>query len=386
MTRGVLLPLVIGVVCLVAAAAVAILGQTQAFFRAYLMSYTVWLGLGLGSMGIVFIQFLTGGAWGLATRRIFEAAATSVVPMAVLFLPLLLGLPELYAWARPSDVAADAVLEHKAIYLNVPFFVVRSLVYVVVWAFFAWQLRRRSAAQDQSTDPYANLIGLQKFSIVGSIVVGVTVSFAGIDWLMSLDADWYSTMYPPLVGMSMLLASFAFGIIVLVRLAPRTEIGAVTTPRLLNDLGSLLLAFLMLWAYMAFFQYMLIWAGNLSDEIPFYLRRIDGGWLPVAAFLAVAGFCVPFFLLLFRSLKRNPRPLAWIAGLVLVMHLVDVYWHVEPPFTPDGPVPGVMDVLTLIGLGGICWSVFVWQLGRLPVLAPNDVRTARTVEAAREAA
>ena len=345
--------------------------------RAYLVAWTFWAGIGLGGMGILFVQYLTGGNWGLATRRIFEAAAATVPLMSVLFLPLLLGLPNLYAWARPGDVSADAVLQHKALYLNVPFFTVRSVTYLVLWSVLAALLLRWSAG---------DLRRLQKFSIVGAILLGVTVSFAAIDWLMSLDADWYSTMYPPLVAMSFMLCALAFGIITLVRLAPRTELAEIATPQLLNDLGSLLLAFLMLWAYMQYFQYLLIWAGNLSDEIPFYLRRADGGWQPVATFVAVAGFFVPFWFLLFRPLKRNPRTLAWIAGLVVVMHVVDVYWLIAPPFEPAGPSPNVLDVVALVVLGVVWLAALVWRLRAQPLLARNDIRIQAALEAAHETA
>jgi hypothetical protein len=360
-------------------------GNAAGFFRAYLVAYTFWLGLGLGSFGVVLVQFLTGGNWGLATRRVFEAGAATLPLMAVLFAPLLFGLPQLYVWARPEAVAADAVLQHKSLYLNVPFFVVRALVYLLTWIVLVALLRRWSAAQDRSADPVV-LRRLQRFSVVGALLLGLTASFAAIDWLMSLDADWYSTMYPPMVGMGNLLLALAFGIVVVTLLAPSSPLGSLLTPRIYNDLGSLLLAFLMLWAYLAYFQYLLIWAGNLSDEIPWYLRRVTGGWLPVAVALAGLGFLAPFWCLLFRSLKRNRRALARIAALVVCTHVLNVYWLVEPPFQPGGPVLDWLPLATLVGLGGLWLSVFSWQLGAQPLLPPNDPRLVRALEAAREAA
>jgi hypothetical protein len=355
-----------------------------AAFRAYLFAWTCWAGLGLGCMGLLFVQFLTGGKWGLATRRIFEAAVGTVPVMAVLFVPLLFGTSTLYAWARPGDVEADPVLQHRAIYLNLPFFTVRTVSYLVIWTVLAVLVRRWSS--DSDVDSVARLRRLQKLSIIGVLALGLTVSFAAIDWLMSLDADWYSTMYPPLVGMSFLLAALAFGIVVLLRVAPRSELAGLNTPRVRNDVGSLLLAFLMLWAYMAYFQYMLIWAGNLSDEIPFYLKRAEGGWQPVAIGVAVLGFFVPFWFLLFRAIKRNPRTLASVAVLVLVMHVVDVYWLIAPPFLPAGPRPNIFDVLAVVVLGGVWLSVFAWHLRRRSLLARSDLRSHGVLEAAREAA
>jgi hypothetical protein len=355
------------------------------FFRSYLMGYTFWLGLGLGSLGVLMVQFLTGGHWGLATRRVFEAGAATVPLMAVLFVPLLLGLPQLYVWARPDAVAADPVLQHKAVYLNIPFFVVRTAVYLIAWVVLAVLLRRWSAAQDQNGDPLM-LRRLQRLSIVGALVLGFTVSFAAIDWLMSLDAEWFSTMYPPMVSMGYMLLALAFGIVVVAVLAPISGLGDVLAPKVYNDLGSLLLAFLMLWAYMAYFQYLLIWSGNLSDEIPWYLRRIEGGWLPVAVVVGAVGFLLPFYLLLFRPLKRNRRTLMAIAGLLVAVRLIDVFWLVEPPFEPGGPLVSWLDAFAVIGLGGVWLAVFSWQLATRPLLPPNDPRLEPAMEAVHEPA
>ena len=361
-------------------------GDSEGFFRAYLVGYTFWLGLGLGSLGGAMVQFLTGGYWGLATRRIFEAGASTLPLLAVLFVPLLFGLPQLYEWARPELVAADPILLHKSIYLNVPLFIARAVVYLAVWAGVAILLRRLSMAQDRDGDTLLAARRLQRLSVVAALAVAFTVSFAAIDWLMSLDADWFSTMYPPMVGTGFLLQTMAFTIIVLAALAPRSSLRDVLTPGVYNDLGSLMLAFLMLWAYMSYFQYLLIWAGNLTDEIPWYLRRVEGAWLPVALGLATFGFAIPFWLLLFRPLKRNPRTLSVIAGLIVLMHVVNVFWLVQPPFSPAGPSVDWLTVAALIGVGGLWLAVFLWQLGRRPLLAPNDPRLAQALEAARGAA
>jgi hypothetical protein len=374
----------IGVAGLVLAAIVG-LANPAAFFRAYLLGYTFWLGLGLGCLGVVLVQFLTGGNWGLATRRVCEAGTATLPMMAVLFVPVLLGLPQLYAWARPADVAADPVLQHKAVYLNVPFFVIRSVVYLVVWVVLAVLIRRWSARQDRTNDRSV-LRRLQTLSIIGALLLAVTVTFAAIDWLMSLDADWYSTMYPPMVAMSFMLLALAFGVVVVAIFGSGWPLGAMLTPGIFNDLGSLLLAFTMLWGYLEYFQYLLIWAGNLSDEIPWYVSRSEGGWLPVAVGIGAVGFLLPWYLLLFRPLKRNRRTLAAIAGLLVVMQLVNVFWMVEPPFAPSGPVVDWLDALAVIGFGGLWLGIFTWQLSAHPLLPPNDPRLEPALEAAREPA
>ena len=216
-----------GIVGVVGLALLVLAGVSNpgGFFRAYLLGYTFWLGLGLGSLGVLLVQFLTGGHWGLATRRIFEAGTATLPMMAVLFVPLLFGLPELYAWARPADVAADPVLQHKSIYLNVPFFMIRAVVYIVLWVLLGYLIRRWSAVQDTSDDPLL-LRRLQRVSIIGALVLGFTVSLAAVDWLMSLDADWYSTMYPPMVAMSFMLLALAFGTVLVAVFGPRSDLRA----------------------------------------------------------------------------------------------------------------------------------------------------------------
>lgn len=361
------------------------LTDTTAFFHAYLLGYTFWLGLGLGALGVLLVQFLTGGTWGLVTRRVFEAGTATLPMMALFFVPLLLGLPWLYAWARPADVAADAILQHRAIYLNVPFFIVRAVVYLLAWVLLGRTIRRWSAREDQAGEP-SLLRRLQRLSIIGALVLGFTVSFAAIDWLMSLDADWYSTMYPPMVAMSFMLLALAFGTTLVTLFGPSSPLAELLTPQVFNDLGSLLLAFMMLWGYLEYFQYLLIWAGNLSDEIPWYLSRTEGGWLPVAVAVAAVGFLLPWYLLLFRPLKRNRKTLAAIAGLVVGMQLVNVFWMVEPPFEPSGPIVDWLDVLSVIGFGGLWLAVFAWHLAARPLVPPNDARLQPALEAAHEPA
>jgi hypothetical protein len=377
----------VGVVGLVLAAVGGLLGGPTVFFASYLTAYTFWLGLALGSLGVALVQFLTGGLWGLVTRRVFEAAAATLPLLAVLFVPLLFGLPTLYAWARPDVVASEPVLQQKALYLNAPFFVARAVVYLATWVVLAMVLLRWSASQDvrNSAAAQAQLRRLQRFAVVGVLVLGFTATFAAIDWLMSLDALWFSTMYPPMVAMSDLLLALAFAVVVVGLLASRTELASVIRPGIYNDLGSLLLAFLMLWAYMAYFQYLLIWAGNLSDEIPWYLERVDGGWRPLAIALAGVGFLVPFWLLLFRPLKRRARTLGALAVLLIGMRLVDVYWMVRPPFEPAGPTVSWLDLALVIGIGGVWLAAFSWCLAARPLLPRNDPRLERALELARAA-
>jgi hypothetical protein len=334
---------VVGVVCL-AIAMVGGVASPARFFEDYLIRYT-WLAL--GCLGLAMIHDVTGGTCGLITRRIFESGAATLPLLALFFLPVLAGLPSLYPWTTTTNF--------KTLYLNVPFFVARAVLYFVVWIAIA-RLPRR-------------------WSVLGLVVLGLPASFAAIDWWMSLEPDWFSTMYPPMIGIGDVLVAMAFTVLLVIRLR-RTS--PILTPPILNDLGSLLLAFVMLWAYMTFFQYMLIWSGNLADEITWYVRRTTGGWLPVAWSVAGVGFVLQFSLLLFRGLKRNPRTLAAVAALLVCAHILDVYWLAEPAFSPLGPVLDWVLPLIWIGIGAV-WLALVTDR-----LAAPPVRPGRGATAARD--
>jgi hypothetical protein len=364
--------LVVGLLGLVASAIGWLLSPAR-LWPAYLVAYLFWLGLALGCLGIALLQTLTGGVWGLVTRRVLEAAAGTLPLLALLFVPLAFGLPTLYLWARPEAVAADPLLVRKGSYLNVPFFLARAAVYLLGWAALAALLGRWSGEQDRSGAP-EQARKLRRLGAGGLPLLGLTVSFAAIDWLMSLEPDWYSTVYGGMVALGALLSAFAFTILVVAALAKRPPLAGLASPSLFNDLGNLLLAFLMLWTYLAYSQFLLIWAGNLHEETPWYLRRLEGGWLWVALALALLGFALPFLLLVFRPLKRSPRLLAGVAGLLLVMRYVDLYWLVKPVFTPPGPRPDWLDLATLLGIGGLWLAAFLRQLSAHPLLPAYDPR------------
>jgi hypothetical protein len=377
--------LVVGVVGLILCLAGGFFDPTQAF-RSYLMAYAFWIELTLGCLGLSFSQLLTGGAWGLAIRRIAEAGARTLPLMALLFVPILFGLPRLYLWAQPAVVAQDPLLQHKSLYLNVPAFIVRAVIYFVVWCALAYFLGRWSAAQDRDGDP-ALLSRLQRLATGGVLLLALTVSFAAIDWLMSLEPHWYSTVYGALVAWGMVLTAMAFAVVVLILLARRPPLAELVSPQLRNELGSLLLAFLVLWAYMAYFQYLLIWAGNLNEEIPWFLRRTQGAWLPFALVVVLGTFAAPFLLLLFRDLKRSPRWLAAISGFLLLTRPIDDFWLVTPAFVTQGPLLHWLDLAAWLGQGGVWLAAFAWLLARRPLLPRHDPRLpAGVLEVAREPA
>jgi len=342
---------------------------------AYLVAFLFWSGIAMGCLGITMLHHLVGGAWGLPIRRPMEAGAMTMPALAVLFIPLTLGLKGLYRWAVPAEVSADLALKHKAIYLNENAFLLRAGAYFAIWTALAYVLTRLSYRQDRSDSPGAKW-WLQSLSGPGLVLLFLTASFAAIDWVMSLEPDWYSTIYGAMLVVGEGLATFAFMIVVAVLLSRKAGMGGVATPGMLNDLGNLLLTFIMLWAYMAFSQFLIIWCGNLAEEIPWYLRRTRGGWQYVALALIVFHFFVPFGFLLFRETKRGAGLLVWVAAAIVVMHLVDLTWLVLPsqfvkPLTSRPYIPwdevGLVAAATA-GIGGVWVAVFLQNLKSRPLV------------------
>jgi hypothetical protein len=359
-----------GVIALAVCIIGAILTPSQ-FFRAYLTAYLFCLGIALGCMATLMLYHLTGGAWGFLIRRILEAAMRTLPLLAVLFIPIACGLGYLYVWARPEVVAAAPDLQHKEIYLNRPFFWVRAAVYFIVWIVLAYFLSSWSRAQDQTGD--ARLTRrLARLSGVGLVIYGITITFAAVDWIMSLQPEFRSTIFGPLVASGQFLSGQAFAILVLAWLVARPPVANLISLEALNDLGNVLFTFLIIWTYMGFFQYMLVWIANLPYDISWYLPRSSGGWEWVGWSLIIFHFAIPFFLLLMRDIKRNPAALAMVAGLILFMHLVYSYFEVMPAFPDTTIVEHWMDLLTPIGLGGIWLAFFLWQLKQNPVLPRHD--------------
>jgi hypothetical protein len=360
--------LAVGATALVA---VAIGGafDAGAFYRAWLASWLFWLSVALGPLVIVMLHYLSGGAWGVVIRRIGESAIGTLPLVALLFVPIALGLPEIYRWARPDEVAADPKLQAKHVYLNVPFFLGRAALYFLVWIGVAWLLVAWSRRRDVEPDPYPRRFRL--LSGPGLVLYGITITFAAIDWGMSIDPDWFSTVYPMMFGVGQVLAGFAFTITVAVLLRGREPFGRLVNAANLNDLGNLMLTFVVLWAYTAFSQLILIFAGNIREEVTWYLAREQPGWLGVALVLMAVHFFVPFFLLLQRAVKRNPVSLAAVAVLILVMRLVDDYWLVVPGMAQAAGFHWLY-VVTPVAIGGLWIAAFLRRLRGVELVPANE--------------
>ncbi|MGA9925237.1 MAG: hypothetical protein WBQ29_17720 [Isosphaeraceae bacterium] len=356
----------------------------QHFLPSYLVAYVFWVGLALGCMGLTMLHHLVGGSWGLVVRRPMESGGMTLLPLALLFVPLALGLSRLYPWARPAEVAHDPQLQHKSLYLNVGFYLVRTVGYFVIWFVLTFVLNRLSSDQDRRAD-HRPSGRLQRLSGPGLVLLFLTGTFSAIDWLMSLEPHWSSTIYGCLVIVGEALATLAMMIAVVVFLSADQPMAEAATPDRLNDLGNLMLAFTMLWAYMSFMQYLIIWSGNLPEEIPWYLRRTRGGWQWVALALSLFHFFLPFFVLLFRENKRQSRLIVQVAILVLAMHWVDLIWLVVPASSdPASPrIPWVelpLSLVAMLGIGGFCTAFFIGHLKGRPLIPLNDPHLNEVIE------
>ena len=431
---------------------IGLLVDSQHFFRSYLYAYMFWVGLPLGCAALLMLQHMTGGTWGLIGRRFFEAGTRMLPLMAVLFIPVLIGVHHIYVWDNPDlahaahhedeahhgdEGAGDPLKAHLAtdepIAADVPAlpgslhapatqsatapvdtrlegageghaeghgsgfkdwwlsrgnFTVRAVLYFLVWIAITLMLNKWSAEQDR-VDDLRIARRMQLFSGPGVLLLGVTVTLAVFDWVMSIDPHWYSTLYGMLFIVGQALSALALLVLMIALLSGHYPFTEVLTRGLLNDLGNLMLAFVMLWAYLSFSQFLIIWSGNIAEETPYYVYRTTSGWQYVALFLIVCHWFLPFCILLSRYSKRNVRTLGTLAAVILVMRFVDLLWVILPKFAqvqghhmtnPADGTTGVglknfwMYLAAPVGLGGIWLFAYIWQLKQRPILPPNDPR------------
>jgi hypothetical protein len=350
--------------------------SAQRAFQSYLFSFIYWFSIPLGCMALLMMHHLTGGWWGYPIRRLLEAGTRTCFVMTLLFIPVLLGINKLYPWAQwATDKPADPSLHFKVMYLTRNFFVVRSVIYFAIWLTIVYFLNKWSAEQDATGNTRLASV-LEAFSGPGLILWGIAVTYSAIDWIMSIEPLWFSTIFGFLFMIVEALVAMAFVIFVLRLLSDSEPLKNVVTASQFNDLGNLMLAFVMLWAYLSFSQFLIIWAGNLKDEIPWYMARAFGGWGALAVFLIVMHFAVPFLLLLQRGVKRRLRVLSVVTAMMVVLTLVDVYWLIVPAFQSERKSPQLhlSDFLAVIGIGGIWVGSYIWQLKKMPLLPMHDPR------------
>jgi hypothetical protein len=342
------------------------------FLHDYLIAFVFISAISVGSLGILMIHHMTGGWWGYPLRRILEASARTIPLIAVLFVPLVIFMPKIYAqWVHPDT--GDSVLMAKMWYLNTHGFIIRAIVYFAIWILLAFRLTGISAREDSTGDP-ALSHAMEATSAPGLVLGALTVTVAVVDWVMSLQPHWFSTIWGFLFIVIFLLTGYSFSIVTFRFLAVNEPLGSALDPSRYLDVGNLLLAFTILWAYMSFSQFLIIWAANLKDEIPFYTSRAFGGWGVIGGLLLLLHFFVPFFLLLQRSVKRRLPRLAKVAMWQFTLEILDLYWLIAPAYEDHPRFSDIGIIFAILGLGGIWVAVFLGQLKRLPLLPLHDPR------------
>lgn len=374
--RPMRISLIVGAVAAVVAVIGVFVSGPGVFFQAYLYTYLFFLGISLGSLALLCLHLAVSARWGITIRRVAEAAAGSLWLMALLFIPIVIGLPFLYPWARSAAVAASAQLKYQTWYLNTGFFILRAVILFGAWILLAWWVNRRIA--QASNSPQGDLTirtGLQGLGAGGLVFYGFSTFFASVDWIMSLQPDWISTAFGAVIALAQVMTAMAFALLILNRF-PALSLGRKwnhsTTPVPYQDLGALTMTMVMAYTYVAFFQLLIQWAGNIPHEVSFYVVRLNGGWLPMIYFVAFFQFVLPFCLLLTIRVRHNLRFLAWIGGMLLVTNLVNLFWTVKPAFNAGQFVISWLDIVMPFAIGGLWLAVFFFTLKRRPALNPVD--------------
>ncbi len=368
--RSLMVGVVFGVVAIIGA-----FMRPEEFYRAYLLGFMCWLGVALGSMAILMIRHLTGGGWGLVIRRTLGAAMRTLPLLALLFIPILLGMHRLYMWAQPLDNIADKHLrEHlqdiTKTYLTTNGFIFRAVFYFAIWNLLSFLLSRWSKQTDRPGAP-DNTRRFKAVSGPGLILYGFTISFAAIDWVMSLDPSWVSTIFGLIILIGEVLSAMCFAVVVERILFNYRPMSEILKPDFVHDHGKWMLTFTMVWAYFNFSQWLIIWVGNLPAEITFYLKRLSGGWGLIGLTLVLFHFAIPFGILLSRPFKRDIRRLAWLAAWLMLMRYLDLFWIIEPNFSNTLRFT-VADVIVPVAIGGIWLAYFFRNLAALPLLPAYD--------------
>ena len=347
------------------------------FLHSYLVSFAYFASLSLGALFFVALQHACRAGWSVAVRRIAELLAANILTVAALFLPILLsvilGSSALYEWLDAEHVAADPILSHKHVYLNAPFFILRSLVYFGVWGGLAWFFWRRSLDQDESGDTNLTL-KMERVSYPGLFLFALTLTFAAIDWLMSLTPHWYSTIIGVYYFSGAIVGALAMMILLLVVLQKRGRLASVVSIEHYHDLGKLLFGFIVFWGYIAFSQYMLIWYANIPEETVWYLPRQQGPWVIVSLLLLFGHLIIPFFGLMSREIKRHKALLGFWAVWMLVVHWLDMFYLVMPNVKSDGLPLGLVDLCCLAGCGLLYLAGLLWLAGNRSLVPVGDPR------------
>jgi hypothetical protein len=359
--------------------ALAVPDLREQALRSWLLGFVFWTGIGLGSLGLLMLQYLTGGAWGVVGRRFFEAGTKTLPLIVVLFLPLAIGVRSLYEFTQMP--ATDHFVEHRGWYMDWRWWIVRSFVYFLIWGVMIYLLNKWSDQQDKSSD-FATANGLlskaSRFSGPTMVIYVLVLTLAVVDWVMILDPRWFSTIWGLLFVAGWALSCLCFMVAILAALSDKAPMNRVLGKRHFHDLGKLMLALVMVWAYFNFSQFLIIWSGNLPEETTWYIRRMHGGWGVIGVGLVLFHFAFPFLVLLQQDFKRKAKWLALVAVFILLMRIVDMFYLIGPSNRLTGGIdPAILhvswlDVVAPIGIGGIWLWYFFGQLMKRPLVPIND--------------
>lgn len=338
-------------------------------WQSYLFGFLVWMLLTIGFLGLTLLIHMTRGKWGYSFIRFIEAGSRMIVPMSILFIPILLFLPDIFPWAQPETVEQSKLLQHKAKVLNPEFFTVRAVFYFAVWAVLAYFLSKWSRDEDRTGD-MNNVIKRGNLAAPGAVLFVVTVNFAVTDWIMSLEEHWFSTIFGLLCIVGGILMALAVAAAYVTSVWNREPFSKVVTPQTFHDIGNLLFTVVVFWAYLAFSQFLIIWSANLPEEITYYADRQEGGWTIFGSAVVFLHFMLPFLLLLSKRLKRNPSLLRSVAIWIVVLRLGEIFWAVLPSFHRTGVQIHWMDFAAIVGVGGV-WLVVFAQILKGTVLLPR---------------
>lgn len=343
-------------------------------YVSYLSAFIFWFGLSIGCLNVAMIHHLTGGAWGKVTRRFHEAGYMNLPVLAILFIPILFGLHELYPWANSAAVAADKVLKQKSVYENVPLFILRAIIFFAIWIQMGFLLRKWSLQQDFSAD-ISPVVKARTLSGPGVVIVPFTVTFAFVDWIMSIEVAWYSTIFGIILLAGGVLIALALGVILLAWFQHESPLAANFSRKQFLDLGNMMLTFVMFWAYVAFSQLLITYSGDQPHGVSWYLHRIAGRWKWLLGSIALFQFLAPFLFLLFRSHKQNINMLAGLAAVIFFVNALQNFWAVAPTFYPEGLEIHWTDFTAWLGIGGIWMGVFALTLKKHPLVVRTVMET-----------
>lgn len=352
--------------------------DAETFYQSYLSAFFFWLTIGLGGLFFVMLHHLTNARWSVVLRRLMENFMITIPVMLLFFIPIIFGIHGLYHWSHPDVVAQETVLQEKAGYLNVPFFLIRAAFYFIAWTVLVRLLYKSSTGQDEGDDGtfYPRF---KKISAPGMLVFAFTITFAGFDWIMSLAPTWYSTIFGVYIFSGSFLAILAMMVLLSQYLQSNGALEGLITTEHYHDLGKYLFGFTIFWAYIGFSQFMLIWYGNILEETLWYKMRWDGTWKYISMVILFGHFVIPFLWLLTRAAKRNMKTLAGASIWILAMHWIDIYWMVRPTFSENIRFSW-MDITSTVGIGGILLWYLWGKLSERPLVPAGDPYLEKSVE------